>query len=620
MRARLKLLALAGAVGVMLMPATAGAAGGVDVHLNEAAKWPDRELTMSLPSKRVLSNRQVVVRENGHPVREAKVTPASTNRKRGVMLVIDTSLTMRGEPIREAMIAARSFTRRRSENTPVGIIFFSGPARVALKPTTDALRLKTALAVGPAVSRGTKIYDAASMGINTLRDAGLTSGAIVVLSDGAEAARGSAISSDALAAEARGADVRIFSVGLSSPSYDPRSLRTMAHTTGGRFAEAKRPKDLPPLFAAIGDRLSAEYLVSYRSVAPAGDPVQIDASVAGFDDTDVISYRAPALSVAGLEPKSVANASNGLDPLRVVLLAIVFFLVVGLVLYFMLRPKQRSLISRVSDFAGVVGLAAPTMADVRRKPERERSARWQRYSEAIQLADIKLTPAALALWTLVGMLVFAWYIAFASGRPPLLFMVLAIPLGVRWYVVRKLAERRRLFEEQLPDNLQVLASALRAGYSFSAGLASMAEDAPEPSRTELQRASNDERLGVDVAEALEAIAKRMDSPEIEYVGIVARMQREAGGNTAEVLDQVIDTIRSRQQLNRMVKVLTTQGRMGGGIITAVPIVCAVGMSILHPGYFDPMFESTLGVILMFAGVVMLTCGWLIIRKIVDVEP
>jgi tight adherence protein B len=98
------------------------------------------------------------------------------------------------------------------------------------------------------------------------------------------------------------------------------------------------------------------------------------------------------------------------------------------------------------------------------------------------------------------------------------------------------------------------------------------------------------------------------------------MQRETGGNTAEVLDPVITTIRARQQLKRMVRVLTTQGRMGGGIVTAVPIVLSFAMSILHPGYFDPMFQSPLGVGLLIAGVLMLTCGWLVIRKIVDVEP
>ena len=623
MIARHKLLAgaAAAAVGIALAPALAGAAGGVDVRLNQASKWPERQLVVSLPAKKVLSNSEVTVLENGSPVLAPRVTSEATNRKRGVMLVIDTSLTMRGEPIREAMVAARAFARRRSENTPVGVIFFSGDARVALKPTTDSQRIKTTLAVGPAINRGTKIYDAASAGIAALRDAGLTSGALIVLSDGAEAQRGSAITSDALALQAQRSNVRIFTVGLDSASYDPSTLRTMAGASGGRFGQAQRPKDLPPLFAAIGDRLSSEYLVSYRSTVPAGAPVRLQAYVDGFAAASDLGYRAPELSIAGLEPRAGGNASAALDGTRLILLTIVCFLIVALILYVVLRPKQRSVIARVSDFAGVPGLAAPTLGDVRRRrPDRKPSDRWRRYEETVELSGVSISPAALLLWTAIGTLAIAWYLGIASGRPTLLVLTFVVPLGVRMFVMRRLKKRRSDFEDQLPDNLQVLASALRAGYSFSAGLASMAQDAPEPSRTELQRASNDERLGVDVSDALEAIGQRMASPEIEYVGIVARMQREAGGNTAEVLDQVIDTIRSRQQLKRMVRSLTAQGRMGGGVITAVPVGLAVLMAVTQPGYYDPMLGSALGVILLVLAVVMVICGWLSIRKIVDVEP
>jgi tight adherence protein B len=98
------------------------------------------------------------------------------------------------------------------------------------------------------------------------------------------------------------------------------------------------------------------------------------------------------------------------------------------------------------------------------------------------------------------------------------------------------------------------------------------------------------------------------------------MQREAGGNTAEVLDQVIETVRARQQIKRMVRTLTAQGRMGGAIISASPIVVCIGMALQNPGYFDPMLDSPIGILLLIAGGVMLACGWLIIRKIVDVEP
>lgn len=613
-----KLVALSVLVGLALTPASAGAQGGVDLRVNEATKWPERQLVLSLPSKRLLSAGQVNVTENGHPVLSPRLVSEAANRKRGVVLAIDASLTMRGEPIRQAMVAARSFARRRAANTAIGVIYFSRDPKVALQPTTDTAKIRSTLAVTPGVTRGTKIYDAAATGIEALRSAGLTSGAIIVLSDGAEAQRGSSTSPTALTALSRASNIRIFSVGLGSLAFDPTFLQKMSSSTGGHYGEAARPKDLPPLFAALGERLSSEYVVNYRSTAEAGAAVDVNAYVDGFSGPSTLTYKAPELAFGTLQPDFSSNASDGLSSSRVLLLAIAFFVVIGFVMYLVVRPKQRSVVSRVTDFAGPAHLEVRSMESVRRR-QHDASPRWQRYAEAIELSGISVSPAALALWTATGTLVFAWYLGFMAGRPALVVLAAVVPFGVRAFVMMRLKTRRRQFEEQLPDNLQVLASALRAGYSFSAGIATMAEDAAEPSRTELRRASTDEQLGVDISESLAAIGRRMKSPEIEYVGIVARMQRESGGNTAEVLEQVMETIRARHQLKRMVRTLTAQGRFGGIIISLSPIIVAVGMAITNPGYFDPMFDSSLGVALLLIGIVLLTCGWLIIRKIVDVE-
>ena len=615
---RRNLVALLVLAVLALTPASAGAQGGVDVRVNEATKWPERQLVLSLPSKRLLNPAQVSVTENGRPVLSPKLVSEAANRKRGVVLAIDASLTMRGEPIRQAMVAARAFARRRAANTAVGVIFFSREPEVALQPTTDAAKIRSTLAVTPGVTRGTKIYDAAASGIQALRSAGLTSGAIIVLSDGAEAERGSSTTPTALTALSRRSNIRIFSVGLSSLAFDPTSLQRMAGATGGRYGEAARPKDLPPLFAALGERLSSEYVVNYRSMAEAGVAVDVKAYVDGFSGPSTLTYKAPQLGLDGLQPQFSSNASDGLSSSRVLMLAIAFFVAMGFVMYLVLRPKQRSVVSRVTDFAGPAHIEVPSPESGRRR-QREPSPRWQRYAEVIELSGIGISPVALALSTALGTLLFAWYLGFAVDRPPLMVLALTVPLGVRAFVKMRLKARRRAFEDQLPDNLQVLASALRAGYSFSAGIAAMADDAAEPSKTELRRAASDEQLGVEVSETLAVVGRRMDSPEIEYVGIVAKMQRESGGNTAEVLDKVIETIRARHQLKRLVRTLTAQGRFGGMIISAAPIVVAVGMALMNPGYFDPMFDSTLGVGLLLLGIVMLGCGWLLIRKIVDVE-
>ena len=115
---------------------------------------------------------------------------------------------------------------------------------------------------------------------------------------------------------------------------------------------------------------------------------------------------------------------------------------------------------------------------------------------------------------------------------------------------------------------------MRAGHSFAGALQQAADGATEPRAPRLQRAVTDERLGVPIDVALAAVGRRMRNDELEYVGLVANLQRETGGNTAEVLDRVIETTRARQQLRRLVRTLTAQGRLGGAIVSALPVAWA----------------------------------------------
>jgi tight adherence protein B len=190
---------------------------------------------------------------------------------------------------------------------------------------------------------------------------------------------------------------------------------------------------------------------------------------------------------------------------------------------------------------------------------------------------------------------------------------------VRMVVSARANRSRREFEGQLADNLQVVAAAMRAGQSFTGALAVAVEDAAEPARRELQRTVTDERLGVPLDEALQRTADRMRSEELEYVGLVATLQRETGGNTAEVLDRVTETIRERAELKRLVLTLTAQGKFGGMIVSMVPVALTALFLVIRPGYFDPMVNSTIGVALIVLGVAMLATGWIAIRKIVDIE-
>lgn len=147
----------------------------------------------------------------------------------------------------------------------------------------------------------------------------------------------------------------------------------------------------------------------------------------------------------------------------------------------------------------------------------------------------------------------------------------------------------------------------------------MAEDAAEPSRTEFRRVMGDDQLGVSVEDSLAVVGDRMENDEVAYIGLIATIQRESGGNTAEVLDRVTGTIRERAQLRRLVRTLTAQGRLGGWIVTLLPLGMIAFLTTLRPDYLDPMLESTTGVIAMAVGAGMLAIGAFVIRRVVDIE-
>jgi tight adherence protein B len=186
-------------------------------------------------------------------------------------------------------------------------------------------------------------------------------------------------------------------------------------------------------------------------------------------------------------------------------------------------------------------------------------------------------------------------------------------------VQSKLRKKRAAFGEQLPDNLQVMASAMRAGHSFIGALAVVTEDSPEPSASEFRRAVADEQLGVSLETALQSVVERMDNRDLAQVALVAALQRETGGNTAEVLERVTETIRERFQLRRLVKTLTAQGRMSRWIVSLLPVGLLLIITALNPKYEEPLFSNPLGRILLVFAVVLVVGGSLVIKRIVNIK-
>jgi tight adherence protein B len=184
---------------------------------------------------------------------------------------------------------------------------------------------------------------------------------------------------------------------------------------------------------------------------------------------------------------------------------------------------------------------------------------------------------------------------------------------------RRRRKRLRDFQMQLPDTLSLLAGSMRAGFSFAQGLETVANEAAEPTRRELQRVFTESRLGRPIEDALEDSANRMTSVDLMWAVMAIRIQREVGGNLAELLDTVADTMTQRERIRGEIKALTAEGRFSGWVLGVFPIGFAGFLYIVQPNYISVLFEETIGLVACGISLVMTGVGFLWLRKILQIE-
>jgi tight adherence protein B len=244
---------------------------------------------------------------------------------------------------------------------------------------------------------------------------------------------------------------------------------------------------------------------------------------------------------------------------------------------------------------------------------------WQTFERDVELGGFNLSPMSIAGWTVIAgilaSLVFALLVQSLWG----LLVGLLAPVITRLVVKIRVSRKRAAFAEQLPDNLDVLAGSLRAGHSLVGAMAVMMDGAAEPSKTEFRRVLQDEQLGVPIDQALTVMMHRMENKEVEQVAIVTRLSREAGGNTAEVLDRVAENIRAKMEIRRLIRVLTAQGRLAMWVLMAMPLVLTGFILMLNPSHLDPLFDRTVGNFFLVVWFAAMIAGYFAIRKIVRIE-
>jgi tight adherence protein B len=247
----------------------------------------------------------------------------------------------------------------------------------------------------------------------------------------------------------------------------------------------------------------------------------------------------------------------------------------------------------------------------------------QKWRQQLARADIKLTVAEFAAAHVVSVAGFFTLAYFVLFRGDLTMSIVAGFVGLfapRIYVSRQTSARLVKFEEQLPDTLGLWVNALRSGFSVLQAMEAISRDAPNPTGMEFKRVVQEVQLGIDLEDALEHLLARVESDDLDLVVTAVNVQREVGGNLAEILDIISHTIRERVKLKGEIRVLTSQGRYTGYLISLLPIIVALFLNTVQPGFMGPMFESrTCGWPMLGIGLALIGMGMAAIQKIVNID-
>ncbi|TMC99784.1 MAG: secretion system protein [Chloroflexi bacterium] len=241
-------------------------------------------------------------------------------------------------------------------------------------------------------------------------------------------------------------------------------------------------------------------------------------------------------------------------------------------------------------------------------------------TEDLARAGLNISPAeyllirigAVALGALIGLFRFG----ISIGPIVIAAVGFVIPPLVVNYLQRR---RQNMFNDQLTGMLQLLSNSLKTGYAIDRALETVATKSQPPVSTEFERVTTEVTLGTSVEDALSALLLRINSPDLEFIVTAILLHTRVGGNLAEVLDNISDTLRDRLQTKRDMSVLTAQSRASATIITGLPILLALGLYVFVPGYFAPMTSTFVGYVLLGIAALLILIGNIFIRRMTALQ-
>lgn len=244
----------------------------------------------------------------------------------------------------------------------------------------------------------------------------------------------------------------------------------------------------------------------------------------------------------------------------------------------------------------------------------------RRLDAMLRQANVGRPVGVIVLLALVLALAgFSFGVLATGNRPASLLIAVLLGSVPFLYIALKRKRRMRKFERQLPDALDLMARSLKAGHAFSTGIHAAAQEFDDPVGTEFHKVERQVRLGASMEQALRALTERVSCPDLRFFTVAVTIQRETGGNLAEILENISSLIKGRFRLKGKVRALTAEGRLTAIALLALPFAIALMLSLVNPKYIGVLLEDSLGKLLLVLALLMMGIGMIAIRKMIDVK-
>lgn len=633
------LLAAFAAVAVVLAPASAWAADEEPSIAHVEATDDGLRVLVSVPAGADVDLDGVTGTLDGDQLDATAASAGSEGVvQRTTILAMDTSDSMaRNGRFEAAKTAALTFLDSVPDDVAVGIVTFDGGVRTALEPTTDRAAAET-IVTGLALSKGTLLYDGILAAVNLAGTDGQRS--IVVLSDGADTGGDNSLAEVTGAIEETSTLVDVVSLDQANKPKAAAALGDLAEAGQGEVIESTGDA-LAEAFAAEAEVLALQILVtaplpdgfdaeeatvSITLPTPEGDLVaSAFAKIQDAPDSDTGSTAQPV------------NPNDGWQAPSWALYAGILVFGVGLVTVAVLlvpaKAQPMSIAERVTAYTG----SGPARAREEEKPDSEPMLDQAKAAAAGVLQHNKSYEAKLSArltsagsgfkpseWLLlhVGVVLSAGMLGLLVGGGNLIVGILFVVLGFflpRIYLSFLAGRRRKAFNTNLPDTLQLMAGSLAAGLSLAQSVDTVVNEGPEPIASEFKRVLLENRIGVPIEDAFDGVAERFASKDFAWVVMAIRIQRQVGGNLAELLTTVAATMREREYLRRQVAALAAEGKLSAIILACLPPGFLFFLSFTNRSYIAPLFETGLGLMMLIGATVWLCIGVFWMSRLVKVE-